>query len=152
MRRESAKGPSQRQLRVSEEIRHVLARMLAQNDLFIEDLRPSYLMITEVRIAPDLSAATAFIRGIGDVDTKEQVRILNAHKGPFRYHIGKTIKLRIVPTVLFKEDDSFDTVAHIADLLSSPIVKADIEKYKEEETVCEDEACKKEVQKNADKM
>lgn len=147
-KRTSAKGPSQRQLRVSEEIRHVLARMLIQNDLFIEELKPSFLMITEVQIAPDLSAATAYIRGIGDVDTAAQVKILNAHKGPFRYHLGKTVKLRIVPTVFFKEDNSFETVAHIADLLNDPIVRADVEKHREEE----DEQYLSDTQKYKDKM
>ena len=34
----ASKEPSQRQLRVAEEIRHVLARMMSQNDLFIDGL------------------------------------------------------------------------------------------------------------------
>lgn len=127
------KAPSQRQLRVSEEIRHVLGRMMAQNDLFIEGLKPSYVMITEVKISPDLTYATVFIRGIGDVDTKAQVDILNAHKGPFRYHLGKQVRLRVVPNLVFKEDNSFDEASHITDLLNNPIVRADIEKYKDDE-------------------
>ena len=65
----ASKEPSQRQLRVAEEIRHVLARMMSQNDLFIDGLKPSYIMITQVKISPDLAYATVFIRGIGDVDT-----------------------------------------------------------------------------------
>lgn len=148
----SAKGPSQRQLRVSEEIRHVLARMLVQNDLFIEELRPSFLMITEVKISPDLSAATAYIRGIGEVDTQGQVKILNAHKGKFRFYVGKNIKLRIVPSISFKEDSSFETVAHIADLLNDPVVRADVEKHREDENVPGEENYLSDLEKYKDKM
>lgn len=129
----AGKAPSQRQLRVAEEIRHVLARMMSQNDLFIEGLKPSYIMITEVKISPDLAYASIFVRGIGDVDTAGQVALLNNHKGPFRKMVGKEVRLRIVPQLNFLQDNSFDEASHIADLLNNPIVKADLEKYKDEE-------------------
>ncbi len=126
MKKTQISGPSQRQLRVAEEIRHVLARMLSQDDLFIEGLKASYLMITEVRISPDLTYASVFVRAMSPVDTQEQVDLLNAHKGPFRYRVGKSIRLRLVPELVFKPDLSFDEVTHIADLLNSPTVQADV--------------------------
>lgn len=126
MKKTQASGPSQRQLRVAEEIRHVLARMLSQDDLFIEGLKAPYLMITEVRISPDLSYASVFVRAMSPVDTQEQVDLLNAHKGPFRYRVGKSVRLRIVPELIFKTDVSFDEATHIADLLNSPTVRADV--------------------------
>lgn len=129
----SSKAPSQRQLRVAEEIRHVLGRLLVQNDLFIEGLKPDLIMITEVQISPDLVYATAFVRGIGPVDTDEQVRLLNEHKGPFRYKIGKSIRLRVVPSLIFKPDSSFEESDHINAILNSPSVRADVEKYREDD-------------------
>ncbi len=123
-----SKAPSQRQLRVAEEIRHVLAKMLIENNLFIEGLKSSYIMVTEVSISPDLSYATAYIQGIGDVDTDEQIELLNKHKGAFRYKIGKAVRLRIVPDIVFKSDNSFETSQYIEDLLNSPRVRADLEK------------------------
>lgn len=130
MKNTNTAGPSQRQLKVGEEIRHVVGRMLSQDDLFIEGLKAAYVMITEVRISPDLSYATLFVRCVGSVDTAEQVSILNAHKGPFRYRIGKTIRLRIVPDILFKADTSFDDSEHITELLNRPVVRDDIENSK----------------------
>lgn len=127
MKKTQGGTPSQRQLRVAEEIRHVLGRMLSQDDLFIDGLKSSYIMITEVRISPDLSYATVFVRALSPVNTQEQVDLLNAHKGPFRYRIGKSIRLRIVPELIFKTDMSFDESSHIADLLNSPVVRADVE-------------------------
>lgn len=123
-----SKAPSQRQLRVAEEIRHVLAKMLIENNLFIEGFKSSYIMVTEVSISPDLSYATAYIQGIGDVDTDEQIELLNKHKGAFRYKIGKAVRLRIVPDIVFKSDNSFETSQYIEDLLNSPRVRADLEK------------------------
>lgn len=127
------KAPSQRQLRVAEEIRHVLGRMLVQNDLFIEGLESALLMVTEVQISPDLAYATVFVRGIGTVDTGEQVRLLNEHKGPFRYQVGRQVRLRIVPTLIFREDGAFAESDHITALLNNPKVRADVEKYRDDE-------------------
>lgn len=123
-----SKAPSQRQLRVAEEIRHVLAKMLIENNLFIEGFKSSYIMVTEVSISPDLAYATAYIQGIGDIDTDEQIELLNKHKGAFRYKIGKAVRLRIVPDIVFKSDNSFETSQYIEDLLNSPRVRADLEK------------------------
>ncbi len=127
-----SKQPSQRQLRVAEEIRHVLAKMLMEDNLFIEGLKPAYVMVTEVSISPDLSYAAVYIQGIGDIDTDEQIALLNKHKGAFRYRIGKSVRLRIVPEIVFKSDSGFETSRYIDELLNSPRVRADIEKETEE--------------------
>ncbi|MBE6456096.1 MAG: 30S ribosome-binding factor RbfA [Alphaproteobacteria bacterium] len=128
-----SKAPSQRQLRVAEEIRHVIGKMFMEDNLFISGLKPAYIMVTEVSISPDLSYATVYIQGIGDIDTDEQILLLNKHKGAFRYKIGKAIRLRIVPDIIFKSDSGFETSQYIEELLNSPRVRADIEKEIEEE-------------------
>ncbi|MBQ8251209.1 MAG: 30S ribosome-binding factor RbfA [Alphaproteobacteria bacterium] len=129
-----SKAPSQRQLRVAEEIRHVLAKMLSQDEVFIDGLKPSFVMITQVTISPDLSYATAFVETIGEmVNLDEQIALLNRHKGVFRYKVGKSIRLRIVPDIIFKSDNRFAASKYINDLLNSPQVRADVEKEIEEE-------------------
>jgi ribosome-binding factor A len=87
-------------------------------------------MITDVDISPDLSFARIFIRAIEPVDSAEQVELLQAHKGPFRKEIGHKMMLRIVPDLDFVVDTRPDNARHIDELLNSPKVKADIEKYK----------------------
>lgn len=128
-----SKAPSQRQLRVAEEIRHVLGNMLTHDDLFIEGLKPRFIMVTQVTISPDLSYATAFIQTIGSENTDQQIMLLNRHKGVFKYQIGKSIRLRIVPDLVFKSDVSFENSKYIDDLLNSPRVRADLEKEPENE-------------------
>ena len=123
------KEPSQRQLRVAEEIRHVLGKIFLEDNLFIKGLKPAYDMITDVKIAPDLSYATVLIRAIDPIDTDEQVALLNEHKGKFRYQIGKSIRLRIVPDIVFHSDAQFEESKAMDDLLNNPNVRADVEKY-----------------------
>lgn len=122
------KTPSQRQLRVGEEIRHVVAKMLMADNLFVQGLKPAYIMVTEVSISPDLSFAAIYVQGIGDIDTDEQILLLNQHKGAFRYQIGKSIRLRIVPEIVFRSDSGFESSQYINSLLNLPRVKADLEK------------------------
>ena len=126
-----SKEPSQRQLRVAEEIRHVLGKMFIEDNLFIEGLKPAYVMITDVKIAPDMSYATILVRAIPPVDTDEQVALLNDHKGKFRYRIGKSVRLRIVPDIIFRPDVRFEETKAMDDLLNNPKVRADVDKYKE---------------------
>jgi len=126
-----SKEPSQRQLRVAEEIRHVLGRLFIEDNLFIDGLKPAYVMITDVKIAPDMSYATILVRAIPPIDTDEQVLLLNEHKGKFRYHIGKSIRLRIVPDIVFRSDMRFEETKAMDDLLNNPKVRADVDKYKE---------------------
>lgn len=125
------KEPSQRQLRVAEEIQHVLGRMLIEDNLFITGLKPSYTMITGVKIAPDMSHASVLVRAIPPVDTDEQVALLNENKGKFRYRLGKSVRLRIVPDIIFKSDVRFEETKEMDDLLNNPKVRADVEKYQE---------------------
>lgn len=125
------KEPSQRQLRVAEEIQRVLAKMLLEDNLFIEGLKSSYVMISDVKIAPDMSYASVLVRAIPPVDTDEQVALLNEHKGKFRYRIGKSVRLRIVPDIVFKSDVRFEETKEMDELLNNPKVRADVDKYKE---------------------
>lgn len=124
-----SKAPTQRQLRVSEEIRAVLGTMFMRDETFISGLKTAYLMITGVEISPDLSVADISVRAVGNADSAEQVELLNANKGAFRYQVGKKIRLRIVPEIRFHVDQSFDDVAHMMDLLNSPKVRGDVDKH-----------------------
>ena len=125
------KEPTQRQLRVGEEIRHILADVFLKEDLFVPELENQTMMVTEVRISPDFSIATAFVRPVGNADTDAIVRALNEHKGFFRKFMGKALKLRITPDIRFLKDASFDEAAKIEALFNDPKVKAEIEKSEE---------------------
>ena len=86
------------------------------------------VLIPSRYFSPDFSYSTAFVETIGDIDVDEQISLLNKHKGAFRYRIGKSIRLRIVPDIVFKADNRFAVSNHINELLNTPQVRADVEK------------------------
>src|SRR5689334_20925892 len=68
--RKPGTGPSQRQLRVAEEVRHVLAGLFERRDFRDPELADAEITVTEVRLGPDLKHAIAYVSRLGrsDVD------------------------------------------------------------------------------------
>ncbi len=122
------KMPTERQLRVGEEVRHVLSDVLLRQDLYDADLAGALVMITEVKMSPDFSWATAYVHSIGGQPVQTVIDALNRNKGIFRKAVGQKIRLRITPDIRFREDNSFDEAVKIETLLNDPKVKADINK------------------------
>ena len=122
------KMPTERQLRVGEEVRHVLSDVLLRQDLYDADLAGALVMITEVKMSPDFSWATAYVHAVGGQPVQTVIDALNRNKGIFRKAVGQKIRLRITPDIRFREDNSFDEAVKIETLLNDPKVKADINK------------------------
>ena len=76
-RKRSSGGPSQRQLRVGEALRHALAEILARGELRDPELAGLQVTVTEVRVSPDLRAATAFVVPFGGGDAAALAKALN---------------------------------------------------------------------------
>jgi ribosome-binding factor A len=118
--------PSQRQYRVGEELRHGLARILDHAHFRDPTLRGVSITVSEVRISPDLSNATAFITPLGGDDMTEVVAALNRAAGYFRREIAREIRLRHIPKIGFEADTSFAYSSHIDALLAQPDVARDV--------------------------
>lgn len=123
-----AKGPSQRQLRVGEMIRHALAEMLVRGDIHDETIQGHVITVTEVRMSPDLKLATAYVMPLGGADLKPVLKALNDNKRYIRSVVAKAVNLKFAPDVRFREDETFDEAMRIERLLHSPKVRQDIEK------------------------
>ena len=126
MNKGHAKAPSQRQLRVGEEIRHSLAWILERDEIHDPGLAGIVVTITEVRISPDLRNATVFIMPLGGVDLSGVLKAMNRAAPFFRRMLGRKIKLRRLPNINFEADYTFREVAHIENLLKSPPVARDL--------------------------
>jgi ribosome-binding factor A len=124
----SAKGPTQRQLRVGELIRHKLAEMLARGEIYDDVLAAHVISITEVRMSPDLRLATAYVMPLGGKDTKIVIEALARNAKFIRGEITHAVDLRVAPEVRFREDETFDEVTRIDKLLYSEKVRRDVEK------------------------
>jgi ribosome-binding factor A len=119
--------PGQRQLRVGERIRHILADVLRRGDLHDPVLaQASLITVTAVEIGPDLKHATAYVMPLGGKNAGPVVHALNRASGYFRTEIGHDLDLHYTPKISFKLDESFENAAHIENLLRQDRVRKDV--------------------------
>ncbi|MEE8189006.1 MAG: 30S ribosome-binding factor RbfA [Kiloniellales bacterium] len=121
-----ARGPSQRQLRVGEELRHGLVRVLARGDLRDPALSGLNLTVTEVRVSPDMKNATAFVVPLGGGGLNEAAEALNRAAGFLRSEVAHEVQLRHTPRISFEADRSFDQVGKMQEILDRPRVRRDL--------------------------
>jgi len=112
-------GPSQRQLRVGEEIRHILAETLFLRHSGDPLIDSSSITVTEVRISPDLQNATVFVLPLGGQHVPEILAALKEKSKYFRKEVAHKLKTRVTPRLFFQADFSFDEASHIESLLKA---------------------------------
>lgn len=122
----SSKAPSQRQLRVAEEIRHVLAGVFGRGEIRDPELSDVIITVTEVRIGPDLKRATAFVTRLGRSDIGEKLPALRRAAPYLRVQVAKQLRLRVAPDLSFQADTSIDYAMHVDELLRAPDVARDL--------------------------
>ena len=127
-RNSSHAAPSQRQLRVSELIRHKLAEMLARGDIHDDVLAAHVITIPEVRLSPDLKLATAYVIPLGGTDTEAVLEALTRHKRYIRAEIAHTVNLKFAPDIRFRSDETFAEASRVDALLATPKVRQDVDK------------------------
>jgi len=123
-----AKGPSQRQLRVGENIRHILAEILSRGDVRDPALKGVIVTVTEVTVSPDLRNARVYCTPMGGKNAPEVIEALNKHRSFLRGELGHKLDLRYTPTLQFAYDSSFDRGDAMDALLGKPEIQADLEK------------------------
>jgi ribosome-binding factor A len=119
-------GPSQRQLRVGEALRHALAEILNRNEIRDPDLDGVSVTVTQVKPSPDMRYATVYCEPLGGQNAKEIVAALNRHKGFLRGEMGHRITMKFTPELRFVEDESFAEALKIDTILRSDRVSRDI--------------------------
>ncbi len=120
-------GPSQRQLRVGESLRHSLAELLLRIEINDEVLSGVNLTVSEVRTSPDLRQVTAFVAPLGGENRDEVVTALNRHCRYIRGELAHKVTLKYMPELKFKLDVSYDEYEKITDLLSTKKVAQDLD-------------------------
>lgn len=126
MSRAPSKAPSQRQLRVAEEIRYALAMTLERGQVHDPALASTPVTLTEVRISPDLKNATVFVTPLGGGDASSILEALKRATPFLRHEVAKQVNMKYVPKLSFQPDTSFDEYRHISELLHRPEVLRDI--------------------------
>ncbi len=123
-------GPSQRQLRVGELIRHELAAILSRGDIQDDVLASHVITVPEVRMSPDLKIATCYVMPLGGKDERPVILALAKHKKLLRQEIARRVNLKFAPDLRFLRDETFDEASRIDALLRSERVQADLRKPK----------------------
>lgn len=121
----NARGPSQRQLRVGELIRHVLSELLARGDVHDPILEKAIVTVTEVRTSPDLRNARVAIEPLGGEGEKDVIEALKRNRKYLRGELGKRMTTKYTPDLTFEVDESFAEGSRIDEILRSPKVAQD---------------------------
>jgi ribosome-binding factor A len=123
---DAGRGPSQRQLRAGELVRHALAELLARGEVHDPVIQGHMITVPEVRMTADLRLATIYIMPLGGRDESEVLEALNRNKRYLRGEIARRINLKFAPDIRFRIDERFDEAERIERLLRSPEVKRDL--------------------------
>ena len=117
----SNQGPTQRQLRVGEQMRHIMAETLQRGHFHDEILlnMASDVTVTEVRPSPDLRHATAYVISLGGHDMDKILPALNDSAPAFQKDINAKANLKFTPKVRFVLDTSFEKAQKLDELLST---------------------------------
>jgi ribosome-binding factor A len=131
--RGTAQGPSQRQLRAGELIRHALVEILREEDIADADLEGVSVTVTEIRMSPDLRHAVCFVEPLGGTHASEVVGALNRHAKFLRGRLGRMIDMKFTPDLRFVHAETFDEASRMNRLFDDPRVRRDLEHGDEDE-------------------
>ena len=118
-RQGQASGPSQRQLRVGESLRHALSEILMREDFFDPDLANVSITISEISVSPDLSNARAYPMPLGGVSVDVVLPALTRLAPVIHSLVAQKVHLRRTPRLRFLLDESFENAARMNQLFQA---------------------------------
>ncbi|ACP27292.1 ribosome-binding factor A [Sinorhizobium fredii NGR234] len=128
MTRSTSSAPSQRMLRVGEQVRAAITQVLQRGEVRDPLIEKTVISISEVRMSPDLKIATAYVTPLGVADHAAVIEALNKHAKFIRGRLGPQLRqMKYMPDVRFRDDTSFDNYQKIDALLRSPEVSRDLD-------------------------
>lgn len=127
MTKPTSSAPSQRMLRVGEQVRAAITQVLQRGEVNDDVIEKTVISVSEVRMSPDLKMATAYVAPLGVSDHHAVIAALNKHAKFIRGRIGGQLRqMKYMPEVRFRDDTSFDNYQKIDALLRSPEVQRDL--------------------------
>ena len=123
---ETPEGRSVRLLRVGEQVRHVLADILARGEVHDDLLASHPVSVTEVRMSPDLRHATVFVKPLLGADEAAVLKALRTNTAYLQREVARCVNTKYAARLKFLADESFDEGSHIDRLLRDPKVARDL--------------------------
>ena len=100
---------------LEETLRRILAEELANG---IDDPRVGFVTISEVRLNRDRTIAEVFYTVLGDEEEREtSLAGLKRARGYLRHVVGENVRMRQVPELRFKYDESLDRSFRVEEAL-----------------------------------
>lgn len=101
--------------RVGEEIHKVLSERLIRG---LRDPLPGFVTVARVEVTSDFAQAKVWVSVIGsEADKSGAIAVLQDHRGALRYEVGKRVRLRQTPELIFVLDESGERAARVWALL-----------------------------------
>jgi ribosome-binding factor A len=125
-------GPSQRQLRAGELIRHALAETIMRGDTGDPEIERLGATVTEVAMSPDLKIATVYVRSFIDGKGDALVQALDRNRRYIRGLLAPKLDMKFMPELRFRIDTATDYAEKIDRLLKDPAVARDLGPEKED--------------------
>ncbi|MGH2691325.1 MAG: 30S ribosome-binding factor RbfA [Actinomycetota bacterium] len=101
--------------RVGEEFREILAEEIPK----LKDPRVGFVTVIGVDVAPDLKRALVFYTVLGEERERKATRAaLRSATGHLRRVIGREVRLRVLPDLEFKEDETITSTQRVDELLN----------------------------------
>ena len=110
---------SQRQLKVGEELRHLISSILLRESFYDEYIKDNNITITEVSVSPDLKNAKVYVMPLGGKNQGDVLNSLNKVTGRIKKIISNNISLRQTPKIFFKIDKTFEYAKNIQNILEN---------------------------------
>jgi ribosome-binding factor A len=129
---ETPEGRSVRLLRVGEQVRHVLADILARGEVHDDLLVQHPVSVTEVRMSPDLRHATVFVKPLLGAEEAAVLKALRTNTAFLQREVARRVNTKYAAKLKFLADESFDEGSHIDKLLRAPKVAQDLKDGAEE--------------------
>jgi ribosome-binding factor A len=106
--------PYKRSKRIGDLMREEIADIVMRR---VKDPRLGFLTITSVEVTEDLKIARVYVSVLQKSETKSTLKILNSAKGFIRSELRKRVRMKVLPTLEFYEDESIEYGAKIDELL-----------------------------------
>jgi ribosome-binding factor A len=123
---QGAAGPSQRQLRVGELIRHALADILARGEVVDPDLDGIVITVPEVRMSPDLKHALCLVMPLGGKNKDKVIVGLERSSKWLRGRVAKKVNLKFAAELQFKLDTRYEDDDRVTEMLKAPEIAKDL--------------------------
>ncbi|HJN21924.1 MAG: 30S ribosome-binding factor RbfA [Alphaproteobacteria bacterium] len=124
-KRGKGRGPSQRQLRVGESLRHALAELLGRRELRDPALVDVSITVTEVQVSLDMRKATVYVLPLGAEDVETVLEGLGRAAPYLGSQVARLMKLKYSPRLSFIAETSFDRAARIDAVIDGSLADDD---------------------------